>query len=202
MKKKLIFIVCLFIISFQTFAQRKIKQMDSEKQEQEEVAKKYEKSPWREKVKFGGAASMMFGSSYSFFFVQPLAGYQVNDNFIAGGGITYTYWSQTYYGFQNQKYEYSDNAYGLNFFARHRIAGNVCAHAEYMPMNFNSYNGYGDQKRMWSHSLYVGGAIQQDPVYILILYDVLWHDYDNSDPLKYATSYRASPLDIRVGFMF
>jgi hypothetical protein len=197
----------MFIFSNQLFAQRKVKQMDSDKQAQEDEAKNYDKKPWREKVSFGGNIGAAFSSGYSQFLLQPMVFYKITDKSIAGAGVTYIYWSQKYI-LNNGSTTVSDNVYGLNFLMRQLLFGPVYAQVEYVPINFTSYNYFGNSKRVWSNSLYVGGGYQQmsgrTGYYISILYDVLWKEsYPNPiDPNQYNTTFYPSPVRFSVGFMF
>lgn len=202
----------ILMLTAQTiFAQRKIQQMDPQKEELESQAKQSEAKPWRERLVFGGNMGLSISNSYSFVLAQPVVGYKVTENFIAGGGVTYIYWKQSYSyvtpGSTSQKtISISDNVYGLNFFGRHSLFGPAFAHIEYQPMNFTSYNGYNESKRIWTNALYLGGGINQSSnggsgAYALVLYDILWQDV-SLDPKSFAKSFYPSPWNIRVGFMF
>jgi hypothetical protein len=187
------------------YSQRRVKQMDSDKDEEARRNEESASGEFWDKVLFGGSAGASFSTGASYFMLQPVAAYKVNENFLAGVGITYNYWSMdVQYG--SYHIDYSDHAYGGNLFARHRIAGPVFAHAEYMPMNFTSWNYRNETKRIWSHALPLGGGLQQmtgrSGIYMLILYDVLWTAYDGSPGSGYARSYRPSPIDFRVGMFF
>ncbi len=197
----------MFIFSNQLFAQRKVKQMDSDKQAQEDEAKNYDKKPWKEKFLFGGNIGAAFSSAYSQLLLQPMVFYKITDKSIAGAGVTYIYWSQKY-TLNNGSTTISDNVFGLNFLMRQLLFGPVYAQVEYVPINFTSYNYFGNSKRVWSNSLYVGGGYQQmsgrTGYYISILYDILWKEsYPNpSDPNQFSTTFYPSPVRFSVGFMF
>lgn len=184
-----------------------MKKMDADKQAQDDDARAYEKKPWTERLLYGGNFSLAFGSQSAMFYIQPLIGYKVTDNFIAGTGFTYIYWKQEYVFSNNQTLTLSDNIYGLNLFARHTLFGPMFAHAEYQPMNFTSHNYYGDEKRIWTNALYLGGGINQSfgesgsGAYIMLLYDVLWRTRD-ANPAAFDRSFKATPLDIRFGLFF
>ena len=205
MKTKLLILFSLLILaSSSIYAQRKVQKMDSEKQEQEDDAKKNETEPMKDKIKYGGAVSAMFGSGYSYFYLQPWIGYKVGERFMPGAGFTYIYQGVTINS-NAGKFTISDNAYGLNIFAKEQLFDNVAAFAEYAPINFTSYNGYSADppKRVWGNQLFLGGGLFQKNYYFLILYDVLWQAYDvNSNLSNYSTTFKPTPVDFRVGFIF
>jgi hypothetical protein len=212
MKTKLFLSLCLLIYSSALFAQRKMTQMDSDKQQQEDEAKDYERKPWRDKVSFGGNIWAQFGSydggSYSMFLLQPMVFYKFTDKSIGGAGITYMYMNQTeQYG--NMKYEFSDNIYGFDLIFRQLIIGPAFVQAEYAPLNFTAMNSRGNTKRMWANSLLLGGGIAQEMgtngvAYASIMYDVMWKQftYDPTNPDQYNTTIYGSPWRFNIGFMF
>ncbi len=181
--------------------------MDADKQAKEDEAKSYEKKPLSERLVYGGNFWLGFSSTSAQVYVQPLVGYKVTDNFLAGGGFTYIYWKQEYLLSNNQTITFSDNIYGPNFFARHTIFGPLFAQAEYQPMNFTSHNLLNESKRIWTNAFYVGGGINQSfgksgsGAYILLLYDVIWRNRD-PNPAAFDRSFRPTPFDIRFGLFF
>jgi len=204
MKTKIIVLfTLLMIICLTTYAQRRLQRMDSDKQKKEEDIKKNETQPWTEKVKYGGAVSAMFGSYYSFFYLQPWVGYQVNEKVMPGIGVTYIYQSQTAQNFSTgQMFTISDNIFGLNLFTKVQVAGPFTLYTEYAPLNFTTYNLYGDTRKIWDQQFYIGGGLYQKHSYFLILYDLLWQPWDQSDPSNFNPNYKPSALDFRVGFVF
>ncbi len=196
----------LIIGQYDVYGQRKIKQMDPQREEMEQEATNSEQVRWQDKMTYGGNFWFTFSSTYSMLYLQPLVGYKVTDKFMVGGGITYIYWSQeySYYspgGVPQPSKTISDNVFGLNFFTRRTLFGPVFVHAEYQPMNFNSYNALNEFKRIWTHAMYLGGGVNQSGAYALVLYDVLWRTTP-SDPKSYSRSFYPSPWNIRIGFMF
>lgn len=204
MKIKIFILFSLLIIVISpVYSQRKFQKMDSDKQQKDDAANKNEFQPWWQKVKYGGAVSAMFGT-YTYFYLQPWVGYKVNDRFMPGAGITYIYQSVNVPSTAGQ-YTVSDNAYGFNLFAKEQLFGNVALFAEYAPINFTSYDGYyyDPPKRVWGNQFFVGGGAFQKNFYFLVLYDLLWKAYDvNANLSTYSTTFRTTPLDIRVGFVF
>jgi hypothetical protein len=201
--KNWILIGC-FCLSNVVFAQRKLEQIDPEKkeeqqkEEQQKQASKASRPKWFDKVSFGGNVGGTISNLGSFFTVQPMAFYRFSDVTLAGAGATYYYWSRDFQTTQG-KVSFSDNAYGLNLFARQLLFDPAFVHAEYMPLNFSVYDvNTRDSRREWVSAFYLGGGVNQSisdrsSIYIMILYDVL------HDPNK---SFRASPLDFRTGFYF
>ena len=201
---KLFFVLSLMmLLTAPLYAQRKIKKMDDDKQQKEDDVTNYSDQPWKEKIKFGGGISAVFGSGYSYFFFQPFVAYQVNKHLLPGAGVTYIYWSQIFQTNSGQV-PISDNAFGFNFFAKEQIAGPISIYAEYSPINFTSYNYFGEKKRVWGQQFFVGGGLYQQHSYFIVLYDLLWKSYDvnGGNPANFSTTFRSSPLDLRVGFIF
>lgn len=188
------------------FAQRRIKEIDPKREEQQQDVKNYETSDWRDKVMFGGNFWVSFWGNAGSLLLQPQIAYNVSDRNAAGFGVTYMYWSQSYQLQNGTTQKISDNAWGFNVFDRMRLLGPVFAHAEFATLNFNSYNYFGDTKRIWSNSLYLGGGYNGSRSgkggYFLVLYDVLWRAYDGSNPGAFNTSFYASPWVFRMGVFF
>jgi hypothetical protein len=204
MKERIVFIlIILLAINTSTQAQRKVEQVDPEKQAEQQAQKsedaRLDKTKWMDNVSFGGNLGGGISSGSSFFMLQPMAFYRFTDNTMAGLGVSYYYWSLEYYTSNNRKDKISDHAYGINLFARQQLFDPVFLHAEYMPLNFKVYNPYNNEiNREWVSSLYLGGGINQQisnrsGYYILFLYDVLYNA---------ARSFRGTPIDIRTGFYF
>ena len=197
-------LLLFFCLSNTAFAQRKLEQIDPEKKEDQQKAQQQKeidraaKPRWTENFSFGGNLGGNISNLGSFITVQPMAFYRFTDLTIAGAGITYYYWSRDFQTAQG-KVTFSDNAFGLNLFARQLLFEPAFVHAEYMPINFSVYDvNTRESKREWVSAFYVGGGINQTissraSMYIMILYDVL-HDTNKS--------FRSSPLDFRTGFYF
>jgi len=175
--------------------------MDDEKKEKEDEIKKSETQPLSERIHYGSGFWVSFWNGTTSVLLQPHIIYDITKDFKAGAGINYYYISQSIPGINKP---ITDNAIGFNFFLRQRIAKQFFVQVEYMPMNFTTYNSYGDSKRIWGQSFFVGGCIESGHSYIMVLYDLLWQPWDPSIPStnNYATSFLASPLDVRFGFLF
>lgn len=208
MRKQIYIIIGILVFcAFSAVAQRNLQEMDPDKQAEKEKYKDENKEDWREKVSFGGNLTGGFSNVGSYFLIQPQVFYRLKPKTIVGAGFTYIYWSQKYINYStNQEVVMSDNAYGLNVLARQTLFGPVFVYAEFMPMNFTSYNLLGQEKRIWANSLFLGGGYsssgQGAGAYVLILYDVLWKQNDYSDPHAFTRSFYNSPWNFRVGFMF
>lgn len=207
MKIKILLLLFMTILCVsQTHAQRKIRQMDSDKQAQEDERKEYERPTWRDKIFFGGNAWASFGNTFSYFYVAPVVGYRILPKTAAGVGVTYYYISQKYINpYNNLTETYDDNIYGFNVFGRQTLFGPVFAHAEFQTLNYTTLNRYvtGADGRIWVNSVFVGGGVNQSisgknggtgpGISIFLLYDLLY----NSN-----TSLYASPIVFRAGFYF
>lgn len=201
MRKLFVIGIMILLIAQQAQAQRKIKQMDPEKEEQEQKEAEYEGggAKWYDKLSFGGNFGATFGSGFSFLTIQPQVFYRITETTMLGGGFTYYYWQRKYQLLGGGSLEYSDNAYGINAFARQTLFNPVFVHAEYMPMNFKNYDiQTGEYSRKWVNAFYLGGGVQQKfsdrgGYYFMVLYDVLHKD---------GKSFFSSPFDVRVGVFF
>ncbi|MFN5921620.1 MAG: hypothetical protein ACK45I_09990 [Bacteroidota bacterium] len=199
--------LCLLMLASPNilFAQRKIKEVDPQRKN-ESSAPANEKEAFKDRLLFGGNAWMSFGTNFSLFLLQPQVAYRVNNSLMTGIGGTYMHLRESYV-ISGKNYVFTDNIFGINLFARQNIAGPVFAYTEYAPTNFNSFNSFGDRKRVWGHALNIGGGYSQSfngaGAYIIVLYVVLWQQvYSTNDPNSYARSLRLSPWDIRFGVLF
>ena len=197
-------LLVFFSLSITVFAQRKLEQIDPEKKEEQQKAHQQKetdrasKPRWTENFSFGGNLGGNISNLGSFITVQPMAFYRFTDLTLAGAGLTYYYWSRDFQTTQG-KVTFSDNAYGLNLFARQLLFEPAFVHTEFMPLNFSVYDvNTRESRREWVSAFYVGGGVNQAisdraSMYIMILYDAM------HDPNK---SFRSSPLDFRTGFYF
>ncbi len=207
MNKKHAFIFFAFLIAALTAnAQRKIQQIDDEKREQQEQEKDYGKTNFWDNVRFGGNFGGGLGAGSASLLLQPMAFYKVTDNFSTGLGVTYYYWSTTINYTNGTSLKLSDHSYGPNIFGRYTVFQNFAGYLEYNAMNFTSYNGFNQSKRVWNNALFLGPGYVQEigrgGTYILVLYDVLWRADDFTDPNAYMRNVRPSPWDFRIGFYF
>lgn len=204
MNRILLAITMIFVITNGLFAQRKTRELDNQKQdEQEKADATYGKNDsWKDKMIYGGNIGGSLGNTSSFFMIQPIVGYKVTDKFQVGIDPLYIYSSQTYVIgsnnlVSNKTITQSVNVYGPGIFSRYLITDNIFAHVEYLGLSYNFYEDRtGVKTSEYSNSMFVGGGYMPGGtgIYVMALYDLL---YNNANKNFYQ-----SPLDIRVGFVF
>lgn len=156
--------------------------------EPEPAKEKKEKKPRSQKVFFGGAVGLSFGS-YTRIAVYPQIGYRITPKLTAGIELGYIYISSTYY---NQTQNYSN--YGASIFTQYRILNPVYVHVEYAAYNYQLFYTDGSENREWVNFLFLGaGYIQKvgkaTHIFAQVKFDVL---QDENSP------YGWDPL-LRVG---
>lgn len=192
------------LVSVQGYSQRKLEQMDPEKQEETKKAQDQEERrkaagpKWYDKMNFGGSASMFFSSVGSQFSIQPFALYNITEKLAGGAGFSYYYYSINY-NTSTGTQTLSNNAYGANLFSRLKVFDEFFLQAEYMPMNTSIYKPLTNtSERQWVDAFLVGGG-QLQPFsdraggYFVILYDLMYNEQRSFSP---------SPLHIRLGLYF
>lgn len=198
MKIRFGFYILLFVAlgySMPLLAQRKIQQIDPEKENEETTPAT--KGDFWEKTSFGGNVGARFSNQETIIALQPLLFHQLNDKTTLGGGVSYVYFQQNIILPNGQTQKNSSSSYGLNLFARQQIFNPLFVHAEYSPMNFEVYQPVtGDYKREWVSALYLGGGINQrvsnrSGFYVMLLYNVL---YDQNRTIT------NRPVEMRIGF--
>jgi hypothetical protein len=190
MKKVSIIMFTLLVFITNSYGQRKLQQLDEEEAKKQEQLKAYEnkkKGFDPEKLTYGGNLGGGITNGYTYFLAQPMVGYLVKPKTILGTGFTYIYESQKL----NNK-TYSSSAYGPILFARQNIVGNIFAHVEWAPMNYEIYLTPSQSERQWFNQLYVGGGTGGKGAQVYLLYNVL----------HYQNPYASSPWYFRIGFMF
>lgn len=193
-------IIAVFFLTNILFAQRKTRELDTQKQEEQKKADATfgKNDSWKDKLFFGGNIGGVLGNDYSFFMIQPIVGYKFTDKIQAGISPLYIYNSRTYSIGNNKTLTQSVNAYGPGVFGRYFINDNIFAHTEYLGLKYNIYDDfYKKDISRYSNSLFIGGGYMPGEggsgIYIVVLYDLLYNS---------STSFYQSPLDIRVGFVF
>ena len=88
--------------------------------------------------------------------ISPLFGYKITDNFVAGIGFTYQYWS-----YKDPYVSYHTDIYGGRFFSRYYFFKRFFIHGEYEFLNietafFDQGYKYHKSKRYWAGSV-LGG---------------------------------------------
>jgi hypothetical protein len=200
MNRILLTITTIFIFTNGLLAQRKTRELDTQKQdEQKKADATYGKNDsWKDKMIFGGNIGGSIGNTSSFFMIQPIVGYKITDKIQAGISPLYIYSSRTYAIGNNKTLTQSINAYGPGIFGRYFINENIFAHTEYLGLQYNIYDDfYKKDVSKYSNSLFIGGGYMpgggNKGIYVVALYDLL---YDSK------TSFYSNPLDIRIGFVF
>ena len=137
---------------------------------------------FKERLTLGGTAAFQLGS-VTLLGGAPQLGYRINDNFLAGVGVTYY--------FQRIKSvtgNVDNSIYGGNIFARHRLLTRVFAHVESEHINIEAFGPFNPiAERQWVSMFWVGGGYYQGlsdrlGAGVTILYDVSenpLNPYDN-----------------------
>jgi hypothetical protein len=145
-----------------------------------------------EKTFVGGNFGLLFGN-ITMIDLSPNAGYKITENFSAGVGITYIY-------FSDRRYNYSTNIYGGRIFSRYNFLENFLVHTEYEVLNMELWNRLDFKRdRVNYPRLLLGGGFRQNigtnsSIMLLVLFNVL----DDTEFInKYA--FRMPNPDVRVG---
>ena len=147
-------------------------------QKKEETKK--DKPLFKERLTFGGNLGGYFGTN-SFFQVNPMVGYKMNDWWVNGIGFNYMYFSQG---------PYNASIYGASVWSRAYIAQRFLIHTEFENLNLPRYinvDGGRENVPVWL----IGAGIQTNGFGVMILYDVI------GDP----RSPYSTPI-FRIGGMF
>lgn len=157
---------------------------DSEQRERDitEVDKRpmSEKS-FQERLTLGGSAAFQLGTN-TLIGGAPQLGYRINENLLAGAGVTYYF--QRFKGMWGNQ---DNRIYGGNAFARHRLFTRVFAHVEFEQVKVPSVWLIEPPRSEWTNMLWVGGGYYQGlsdrlGAGVTILYDVTenpLNPYDN-----------------------
>jgi hypothetical protein len=205
---KNLFLLLIIVFSLPCWAQRKAKQLDEQQSDEKAKIEQYEgtkKSPFADKLYYGGNLGGGFSTGYSLFLIQPIVGYKVTDNFSVGVDPLYIYSSQTYEvsnGVKTFNRELTNHVIGPGVFARYNVIENIFAYTEYQGISFKTpvYDKYKADfvdKTFWNNNLYLGGGYSSNGsgsgTYIMLIYNVLY-DAQNT--------FYGRPYDIRIGFLF
>ncbi len=197
----LVAMIPIILFSFNAQAQRKVKELDEQKQdEQKSEERNYGKDDsWKDNLFFGGNFGGSISNGYSRILLQPNIGYKLSENFAVGISPLYMYVSNTYFNYNNKPIIVSDNIYGPGLFARFNVLENLFIYGEYLGLSYSRFyeknNGDIGSVRSWSDNLFLGGGYSQGNAYIMFLYNVM---YDKNS----AYNFYSDPFDIRVGFYF
>jgi outer membrane protein assembly factor BamA len=134
-------------------------------------------SNWQDRIYFGGGFGLQGGSWGTSISLSPIVGYMVNSRLSVGVGATYQY-----YKYKDSFYDYSDNRYGGQVFARVNLIKQIFAYGHYSFLNY-SFNGNENDRRT-VYRLPLGLGMSQpigsrSSLNFLAAYDVL---YENNGP--------------------
>ena len=137
---------------------------------------------FRERLTLGGSAAFQLGTN-TLIGGAPQLGYRINENLLAGAGVTYYF--QRFKGISGNQ---DNRLYGDNVFARHRLFTRVFAHVEFEQVNIEAFGPFNPiAERQWVSMFWVGGGYYQGlsdrlGAGVTILYDVSenpLNPYDN-----------------------
>ena len=136
---------------------------------------------FKERLTLGGTAALQLGTN-TLIGGAPQLGYRVNDNLLAGAGVTY-YFQR----FKSVAGNVDNSIYGGNIFARHRLFTRVFAHIELEQVKLPNGWLIDPTGSDWTSMLWIGGGYYQGlsdrlGAGLTILYDVTenpLNPYDN-----------------------
>lgn len=135
----------------------------------------------RDRLYFGGNLSLNVFSQNKFIDVSPVVGYMIDENWSAGGGITYQYISREFRAIPSgDRFTISSSVYGGRAFVRRNIDETYFAYSEFESLNAEFGVGNANSEREWVPGLFIGaGTFQQffkrGGINLMILYNLL-HD--------------------------
>ncbi len=121
---------------------------------------------WRERVVLGGNLGAFFGAS-TFVNVNPLLGYRITDNWAAGVGVNYLYFSNPLF---------NASLLGKSAWTRYYFLGQFFAHAEFENIRYGR-STLEDISRRNVNVLPVGLGYQSNYFGISVLYDLIQDPY-------------------------
>jgi hypothetical protein len=135
------------------------------------------KTPFWDKVYFGGNFGLNFGTNFTEVEVSPLMGYKLTDQLSVGIGGTYIYFKEK---IPQYNFSYETSIYGGNVFARYFFVENLFIYVETgalnldVPQPFYPYTLH----REWVQNLPIGGGYrspigENSSFMIMILYDII-----------------------------
>ncbi|MFA8449357.1 MAG: hypothetical protein ACEPOW_01545 [Bacteroidales bacterium] len=167
MKRKLQFIICTCLIFF--FTNSLIAQGSYNVVSKENNSNDF----WR-KVFVGGGIGAQFGD-ITLLEISPKVGYRITDRWLAGLGLSYSYYKNTFY-----KPVYETHLFGASIFSQYLIFTNIFAQVEYGQISYEQvYNIYPlETRRISVPQFLVGGGYRQplgggSAIYISLLFDVI-----------------------------
>ena len=184
----MVFCLILFLAFINT---NNIYSQDKPKESKDEKDKKNAPSNFV----FGGNIGLQFQTGVLYIEVSPNMGYYITHRWMTGLGLTYQYYSETYYNSTINSHIfggrlYSEYAILDNIGKNSRIKSNlsVIGHIEYEALNldrdFSNTKNADTKTRFWLQGFLIGGGIKQPlgkrgSVNIIILFNV---NHDNRFP--------------------
>lgn len=134
------------------------------------------RSPFWEKVQFGGGLGISFGSGYTDISVAPSAIYNVNQYLATGIGLQGSYVSSKGY--------YDSGIYGASYLIYinpiPEIQLSINLNESYVNNHYETYNGYsGYTDNFWNTALFLGAGYRTGNVTVGLAYNVLFNENDN-----------------------
>lgn len=133
--------------------------------------KKLEGLPFKDRLVFGGNIGLSFGD-ITYIAAEPLVGYRLTSELIAGIGLRYIY-------YQNKYYNYTSSIYGGSLFGRYYLIKGIFVETSLELNNLQAFDPLDQQlSRIWVPSWLVGAGFsssfgQGAGFYFSILYDLL-----------------------------
>lgn len=134
------------------------------------------KSPFWDKVQFGGGLGLSFGSGYTDISVAPSAIYNVNQYLATGIGLQASYVSSKGY--------YDSGIYGVSLLTYinpiPEIQLSINLNESYVNNHYESYYGYNSYTdNFWNTALFLGAGYRTGNVTVGLAYNVLFDENDN-----------------------
>lgn len=134
------------------------------------------RSPFWEKVQFGGGLGLSFGSGYTEISVAPSAIYNVNPYLATGIGLQGSYVASKNY--------YDSAIYGASLLVFinpiPQIQFSINLNESYVNNHYEAYNGYRSYTdSFWNTALFLGAGYRTGNVTVGLAYNVLYDKNDN-----------------------
>ena len=144
--------------------------------------------PVKDRLFFGGSLGASFGQ-YTYVELSPVVGYRVTEKLHAGVGITYMYYNDKYW-------HYEESVYGGNVFARYFFMESVFGIVQGGALRGNGINEMGQIEKMTIPNLWLGvGYAQRLGGNGALMFSLLYDIIDDRN------SFYQNPL-IQIGFGF
>jgi hypothetical protein len=134
------------------------------------------RSPFWEKVQFGGGLGLSFGSGYTDISIAPSAIYNVNPYLAVGLGLQGSYVSSKGY--------YDSGIYGMSFLTYinpiPEIQFSINLNESYVNNHYEAYYGQSSYTdNFWNTALFLGAGYRTGNVTVGLAYNVLFDENDN-----------------------